>query len=370
MPLDETLLRPATPRWVQTVVERNLSGCGSALSDSTELPEVPDSAADLSAFAVEQSPTFPESTPLSWSLWDGPPTSDQLFPARPPMPSARPSSRGESSSELKARGHRCCTPEVTETLHLPAISAQASPATLERDAPPAARGRRAGTATPEIGQRWHTAGSPQGLRVSRSGSPGEKSDGKTPATPGQTSSVHGSTARLRSRPPSSSRAGSRSPCRAVERRVQVSDYVHTAASVQRCVTEDARTRQAATSLLAGFKEARAWDHRPSSQQAVSVASAATATQLKLLKQLKVQMKGPRVRVQAKPCSKVNNIDESSVPAWHNIKNLLAKAGAADSTVEYGAVLSKGFAEKLNPETGSLVPSDKGPPCSLSRRSLC
>ncbi|CAE7440711.1 unnamed protein product, partial [Symbiodinium necroappetens] len=147
VPLDETLLRPATPRWVQTVVERNLSACGSALSDSTELPEVPDSAADLSAFAVEQSPTFPESTPLSWSLWDGPPTSDQLFPARPPMPSARPSSRGESRSELKARGHRCCTAEVTETLHLPAISAQASPATLERDAPPAARVRRAGQAS-------------------------------------------------------------------------------------------------------------------------------------------------------------------------------------------------------------------------------
>ncbi|CAE7823550.1 unnamed protein product, partial [Symbiodinium sp. CCMP2456] len=144
VPLDETLLRPAAPRWVRTVVERNLSACGSALSDSTELPEVPDSAADLSAFAVEQSPAFPESTPLSWSLWDGPPTSDQLFPTRPPMPSARPSSRGESSSELKARGHRCCTPEVTETLHLPAVSAQASPATLERDAPSSARGRRAG----------------------------------------------------------------------------------------------------------------------------------------------------------------------------------------------------------------------------------
>eukprot|EP00439_Symbiodinium_sp_Y106_P063671 s451_g9.t2 len=367
VPLDETLLRPAAPRWVRTAVERDLSACGSALSVSTELPEVsPDSAAgDLSAFAVEQSPTFPESTPLSWSLWDGPPTSDQLFPARPPMPSARPSSRGEANSEanseLKARGRRC-TPEVTETLHLPAISAQACPANLERDAPPAARGRHAGTATPEIGQRWHTAGSPQSLRVSRSGSPGERSDGKTPATP-RTSSAHGSAVRLRSRPPSSSRAGSRSPCGAMERRVQVSDFVHTAASVQRCVVDDARTRQAASSLLAGFKEARAWDQRPSSEQAASVASAATAAQRKLLKQLKAQMKGPRVRVQAKPRSKVNNIDESSVSAWHNIKHLLAKAGA-DSTVEYGAVLSKGFAEKLNPETGNLVTSDKGPPCSL------
>ena len=142
---------------------------------------------------------------MSWSLWDGPPTSDQLFPARPPFSSSmgqcedqlplrkcfafscaedchqrahpleapaagkigrRPwapaedwkslpsagEANSEANSELKARGRRC-TPEagpsfpiwaagplglgapgplglaepskVTETLHLPAISAQA-----------------------------------------------------------------------------------------------------------------------------------------------------------------------------------------------------------------------------------------------------
>ncbi|CAE7235284.1 unnamed protein product [Symbiodinium sp. KB8] len=273
VPLDETLLRPATPRWVQTVVERNLSGCGSALSDSTELPEVPDSAADLSAFAVEQSPTFPESTPLSWSLWDGPPTSDQLFPDAVSTPIL---SRHEGIDVAPQRSQRRCTSQLF----------------LHRQ-------------------------------------------------------VQAPSSETRRRP------------LAVDVQETLTDLLQKASSMTYHQLEEARkdlqklrlslTLQGGGKTSAGFKEARAWDQRPSSQQAASVASAATATQLKLLKQLKVQMKGPRVRVQAKPCSRVNNIDESSVSAWHNIKNLLAKAGAADSTVEYGAVLSKGFAEKLNPE---------------------
>ncbi|OLP93978.1 hypothetical protein AK812_SmicGene24055 [Symbiodinium microadriaticum] len=247
VPLDETLLRPATPRWVQTVVERNLSGCGSA----------PDSAADLSAFAVEQC-SARQGTPLSWSLWDGPPTSDQLFPDAVSTPIL---SRHEGIDVAPQRSQRRCTSQLF----------------LHRQ-------------------------------------------------------VQAPSSETRRRP------------LAVDVQETLTDLLQKASSMTYHQLEEARkdlqklrlslTLQGGGKTSAGFKEARAWDQRPSSQQAASVASAATATQLKLLKQLKVQMKG--------------------VSAWHNIKNLLAKAGAADSTVEYGAVLSKaasmrGFAEKLNPE---------------------